>query len=128
MGFPDEEKAFKAIQRVVYGPLGNTMLHQAVVQGDKERVESIINRDPYKLAEKNKEGESPLQLAVTRKDLDMVCLLLDYYRSIFIYLFYLLILSLSLFFFFSLSFFSFFLFLFLFLSFFLSLFLSLSLS
>lgn len=73
------DKTMNTIQRVLYGSIGNTSIHQAVEQKDYDKVKALLEYDPTKLNSFNKAEQLPLHLAFSKNDAEMVRLLLDYY-------------------------------------------------
>ena len=79
-GFADEERAVRIMQRYIFGHMGNRPLHNAVLNSDFDRIGVIIQSDPTKLNDFNREDETPLALAVKKKDEELVRELLKYYK------------------------------------------------
>jgi ankyrin repeat protein len=60
--------------------MGNRPLHTAVLNSDFERIGLIVQSDPTKLNDFNREDETPLALAIKKKDEELVRELLKHYK------------------------------------------------
>jgi ankyrin repeat protein/tRNA A-37 threonylcarbamoyl transferase component Bud32 len=79
--FADEERAVRTMQRYIFGHMGNRPLHTAVLNSDFERIGLIVQSDPTKLNDFNREDETPLALAIKKKDEELVRELLKHYKQ-----------------------------------------------
>jgi len=74
------DRCFNTLQRTIFGNMGNSALHQAVEERDLARAKQILDLDVTKLNLFNKSLQTPLHIALTKNDPELVRLILEFYK------------------------------------------------